>query len=79
MVDPRDPAAPSMLREAIEGLGLRGVKMVPTGWYPYDREVQPVFAEARALGIPILFHSGIFIDGRSGRFCRPTCDALAPG
>jgi predicted TIM-barrel fold metal-dependent hydrolase len=61
-----------MLREAIEGLGLRGVKMVPTGWYPHDREVQPVFAEARALGIPILFHSGIFIDGRSGRFCRPT-------
>ena len=29
-------------------------------------------APARALGIPILFHSGIFIDGRSGRFCRPT-------
>ena len=25
-----------------------------------------------ALGIPLLFHSGIFIDGRSGRFCRPT-------
>jgi predicted TIM-barrel fold metal-dependent hydrolase len=23
------------------------------------------------LDIPILFHSGIFIDGRSGRFCRP--------
>jgi len=72
VVDPRDPAAPALLREAVEGLGLRGVKMVPTGWYPYDREVQPVFAEAHALGIPILFHSGIFIDGRSGRFCRPT-------
>jgi predicted TIM-barrel fold metal-dependent hydrolase len=46
--------------------------MVPTGWYPYDTDVQPVFAEARHLGIPLLFHSGIFIDGRSGRFCRPT-------
>ena len=46
--------------------------MVPTGWYPYDADVQPVFAEARRLGIPLLFHSGIFIDGRSGRFCRPT-------
>jgi hypothetical protein len=22
--------------------------------------------------MPILFHSGIFIDGKSGRFCRPT-------
>ena len=72
VVDPRDPQAPHHLRDAIETLGLRGAKMVPTGWYPYDAEVQPVFAEARRLGIPLLFHSGIFIDGRSGRFCRPT-------
>ncbi len=72
VVDPRDPEAPLHLREAVETLGLKGVKMVPTGWYPYDADVQPVFAEARRLAIPILFHSGIFIDGRSGRFCRPT-------
>jgi|KBSMisStandDraft_5_1062788.scaffolds.fasta_scaffold16428_1 predicted TIM-barrel fold metal-dependent hydrolase len=72
VVDPRDPGAASELRRAVESGGLRGVKMVPTGWYPYDRGVQPVFAEAQALDIPILFHSGIFIDGRSGRFCRPS-------
>jgi predicted TIM-barrel fold metal-dependent hydrolase len=72
VVDPRDPEAPSHLRRAIDTQGLRGVKMVPTGWYPYDAHVQPVFAEAHRLGIPILFHSGIFIDGRSGRFCRPS-------
>lgn len=72
VVDPRDPAAPDHLRRAIETHGLRGVKMVPTGWYPYDREVQPVFAVAHELKLPILFHSGIFIDGRSGRFCRPS-------
>jgi predicted TIM-barrel fold metal-dependent hydrolase len=72
VVDPRDRAAPLHLRHAIETLGLAGAKMVPTGWYPYDADVQPVFAEARRLGIPLLFHSGIFIDGRSGRFCRPT-------
>jgi uncharacterized protein len=72
VVDPRDPQAPLHLRHAIETLGLRGAKMVPTGWYPFDADVQPVFAEARRLGIPLLFHSGIFIDGRSGRFCRPT-------
>jgi predicted TIM-barrel fold metal-dependent hydrolase len=72
VVDPRDPGAPLHLRHAVETLGLVGAKMVPTGWYPYDAEVQPVFAEARRLGIPLLFHSGIFIDGRSGRFCRPT-------
>ena len=72
VVDPRDRDAPQHLRHAVETLGLRGAKMVPTGWYPYDADVQPVFAEARRLGIPLLFHSGIFIDGRSGRFCRPT-------
>ena len=72
VIDPRDVAAPLHLRHAIETLGLSGAKMVPTGWYPYDADVQPVFTEARRLGIPLLFHSGIFIDGRSGRFCRPT-------
>lgn len=71
VVDPRAPDAAHCLRHAIETLGLRGVKMVPTGWYPYDAQVQPVFAVASELRLPILFHSGIFIDGRSGRFCRP--------
>lgn len=72
VVDPRDPGAPAELRRAVETLGLRGCKMVPTGWYPHDDAVQPVFATARELGIPLLFHSGIFIDGRSGRYCRPS-------
>ncbi len=71
VVDPRDPAAADDLRHAVETLGLRGVKMVPTGWYPYDDHVRPVFEVASDLRLPVLFHSGIFIDGRSGRFCRP--------
>lgn len=72
VIDPRDPDAADDLRHAVENLGLRGVKMVPTGWYPYDDRVQPVFAVASELRLPVLFHSGIFIDGRSGRFCRPS-------
>lgn len=72
VVDPRQPDAADDLRYAIETLGLAGVKMVPTGWYPYEERVQPVFAAAHELKIPVLAHSGIFIDGRSGRFCRPT-------
>lgn len=72
VVDPRDARAPQLLRRCIESWGLRGVKMVPTGWYPYDEQVQPTFAVAAELELPMLFHSGIFIDGRSGRFCRPT-------
>lgn len=72
VVDPRDPRAPDDLRHAIESLGLAGVKMVPTGWYPHEDRVQPTFAVASELELPVLFHSGIFIDGRSGRFCRPS-------
>lgn len=71
VVNPADAGAPADLRRAIEA-GLTGAKMVPSGWYPYDDHVQPTFAEAARLQLPLLFHSGIFIDGRSGRFCRPT-------
>ena len=71
VVDPRDPGAADDLRHAVETLGLRGVKMVPTGWHADEARVQPVFAVASELKLPVLFHSGIFIDGRSGRFCRP--------
>lgn len=46
VVDPRDADAASDLRRAREDHGLAGVKLVPTGWYPYDDAVQPVFAEA---------------------------------
>lgn len=70
VVNPSLPGAVDDLQRAVDA-GLRGVKMVPSGWYPYDDAVQPVFARAARLKLPALFHSGIFIDGRSGRFCRP--------
>lgn len=70
VINPQQPGAVDALQRAVDQ-GLRGVKMVPSGWYPYDDAVQPVFARAAALKLPVLFHSGIFIDGRSGRFCRP--------
>jgi predicted TIM-barrel fold metal-dependent hydrolase len=71
VVDPSDARSSADLRRAIDA-GLRGCKMVPSGWYPYDDHVQPLFATAAELRLPLLFHSGIFIDGRSGRFCRPS-------
>ncbi|HET7867401.1 MAG TPA: amidohydrolase family protein [Burkholderiaceae bacterium] len=71
VLNPASAGAPDDLRRAIDA-GLRGVKMVPSGWYPHDDAVQPAFAAAAALRLPLLFHSGIFIDGRSGRFCRPS-------
>jgi uncharacterized protein len=70
VIDPQAADALDALREAADA-GLTGVKMVPSGWYPHDDAVQPLFAEAARRSMPMLFHSGIFIDGRSGRFCRP--------
>lgn len=72
VVNPLHPEAADDLEQAVERGGIRGLKLVPTGWYPYEDCAHAVYARANALGLPILFHSGIFIDGRSGRFCRPT-------
>ncbi|MBA4143800.1 MAG: amidohydrolase family protein [Nitrosospira sp.] len=71
VINPALDNASEDLRNASD-LGLRGLKMVPAGWYPYDECVRPVYEMAAQLRIPILFHSGIFIDGKSGRYCRPT-------
>lgn len=72
VVNPLHPEAADDLETAVTHLGLRGLKLAPGGWYPYDDCAHRVYERAAALNIPILFHSGIFIDGRSGRFCRPT-------
>lgn len=72
VLNPLYPEAADDLEEAVTRLGLRGLKLVPSGWYPYDDCAHRVYERAALLDIPILFHSGIFIDGRSGRFCRPS-------
>lgn len=72
VVNPLHPEAPDDLEKAITEYNLRGLKLVPAGWYPYDECAHRVYERAADLNIPILFHSGIFIDGKSGRFCRPT-------
>lgn len=71
VLNPLFPDAPDELERAVTELGLRGLKLVPSGWYPYDDCAHRLFERAEKLRVPILFHSGIFIDGRSGRFCRP--------
>jgi predicted TIM-barrel fold metal-dependent hydrolase len=71
VVNPRLPGAVDETRRALGEHRLRGLKMVPSGWVPADECAQRVFAVAAELRAPILFHSGIFIDGKSGRYCRP--------
>ncbi|HEX2981415.1 MAG TPA: amidohydrolase family protein [Anaerolineaceae bacterium] len=71
VVNPLHPSAVDDLEMAIARDQLKGLKLVPSGWYPYDDCAHRVYAKANELRIPILFHAGIFIDGRSSRFCRP--------
>lgn len=71
VVNPRHPDAVADCREALESLGLDGVKLVPSGWFPHDDCARALFDYLSSVPRPVLFHSGIFIDGRSGRYCRP--------
>jgi uncharacterized protein len=71
VVNPRLPGALDETRRSLDEHRLRGLKMVPSGWLPADDCAQAVFEIAAHHHAPILFHSGIFIDGRSGRYCRP--------
>ena len=71
VINPLHAHAVAQTIYALDDLGLNGLKMVPSKWVPSDPCAQAVFAVAAQRHRPILFHSGIFIDGRSGRYCRP--------
>jgi len=60
------------VRRCYHELGLRGVKMIPTHWYPNDPEIIPLYQEIAKLGMYVVFHAGIFMDGQQGSYCRPT-------
>ncbi|MFL5665461.1 MAG: amidohydrolase family protein [Ktedonobacteraceae bacterium] len=53
-------------------LGLRGVKMIPSHWYPNDPQIIPLYQIIAELGMYVVFHAGIFMDGQQGSYCRPT-------
>ncbi len=39
--------------------GMKGLKLLPpTGFYPNDKEVYPLWAKAEELGLPVLIHTG---------------------
>jgi predicted TIM-barrel fold metal-dependent hydrolase len=60
------------VRRCYHDLGLRGVKMIPTQWYPNDPQIIPLYQEIAQLGMHVVFHVGIFMDGQQGSYCRPT-------
>src|SRR5579884_1960108 len=58
-VDPRDPAAPRALEQAVRGYGLRGLKLAPAlqGFAVGDTErAYPVYQACCELDVPILMH-----------------------
>jgi len=71
-IEPRLDIAAEETERAVADCGLRGIKMIPDHWYPYDEQLFPVYEKVQEVGVPMLFHSGIlfgFMD--SSRFCRP--------
>lgn len=60
------------VERAVHECGIKGIKMDPNHWYPYDEEIFPLYEKIEELRLPIIFHSGInfaFVD--ASRFCRP--------
>jgi uncharacterized protein len=66
-IDPGEPDAIEQLEHAVEGLGLRGVKVGPAYQHfdPTDRAVWPFFAACDRLGIPTIWHQGTTFPSRA--------------
>ena len=71
-LDPTWSGSIKLLHHAVEKLGIRGVKIIPDGWYPWDKRCLQLYKHVEQLNVPILFHSGILWSwGDTSRFCRP--------
>jgi uncharacterized protein len=59
-VNPNMNNACEVLENAIQNLGLKGLKLHPPlqNFYPNDKRVWPVYELANELGIPVVFHVG---------------------
>lgn len=80
-VDPNRRDAVERLRHAIEGLGLRGLKLGPTYQHfdPVGSVGMTIFREAERLGIPVLCHQGTtFVRSAPLEWAQPiTLDSVA--
>ena len=62
------------LKRAVEELGLRGLKLLPHlhQLFPNDPMYYPLYEQAEALNLPVLFHAGNqFHQGTRLKYCRP--------
>lgn len=61
-VDPHKKNAVRSLSEAVESMSLKGLKLSSPlqKFVPSDERMFPIYEKAEELGIPVLFHSGMF-------------------
>ncbi len=71
-LEPRLKKAVQILEWAVTSKEIKGVKMIPDHWYPYDEFMYPIYEKIEKLDVPVIFHSGILFGFKdSSRFCRP--------
>lgn len=71
-IDPQRPDAVQLLEWAVQKLGMRGLKLYPpTGFYPYDERVYPLYERCEAWGLPVFVHTGGTIPLLKPRFANP--------
>jgi predicted TIM-barrel fold metal-dependent hydrolase len=65
-VDPNDPQAVPKLRDAVENMGLRGLKLAPPyqSFHPHSPEAWAIYEAAAELGIVLMFHQGAVFAAR---------------
>lgn len=58
-IDPRRPRAHRLFEKGVKEWGMKGLKLLPpTGFFPNDKQVYPLYAKAEDLGVPVLVHTG---------------------
>ncbi len=58
-IDPQRPNAVELFDWALSKLKMKGLKLYPpTGFYPYDKRVYPLYERCESLGLPVLVHTG---------------------
>jgi uncharacterized protein len=65
-VDPADPDAVPKLRDAVDNLGMRGLKLAPPyqAFHPHSDEAWRIYEAAADLGLVITFHQGAVFAAR---------------
>lgn len=71
-IDPRREGAASMLAEIVGRSAVSGLKLYPpTGFYPYEHIVDPLYEICREAELPVAVHTGGTIGVLRPRFANP--------